>query len=110
MAEFVTVAKKNELLPGKLKAVEVNGEWICLANVGGTVYAVDDTCTHMQASLAEGQIITEDGRVCVMCAEHASLFDLKTGEIVRTPANGPLKTYEVQVEGDDIKVLTTPKS
>lgn len=104
MAEFVTAAKLGELKPGKMTAVELNGNWICLANVGGTVYAVDDTCTHMQASLAAGEIVTEEGRSCVMCPEHASLFDLKTGEVVRTPAGGPLKTYEVKVEGDEIMV------
>ncbi len=104
MAEFVTAAKLSDLKPGKMTAVELNENWICLANVGGTVYAVDDTCTHMQASLAGGEIVDEDGKICVMCPEHASLFELKTGEIVRAPANGPLKTYEVKVEGDEIKV------
>ena len=109
MPEFVKVAKVKEVPPGKLKAFEVNGNWICLANIGSMICAVDDTCTHMQVSLAEGEIVNEDGKMCVMCSEHASLFDLKTGAVVRTPANGPLKTYDVKIEGDDITVSTEPR-
>lgn len=110
MAEFVTVAKLKDVPPGKLKLVEINDEYICLANIGSMICAVDDTCTHMQVSLSGGEIVNEDGKPCVMCPEHASLFDLKTGAVVRTPANGPLKTYQVKVEGDEIKVLLTLKS
>ena len=105
MPEFVKMAKVKDVPPGKLRLVEINDLYICLANIGSMICAVDDTCTHMQVSLAGGEIVNEDGRLCVMCPEHASLFDLKTGEVVRSPANGPLKIYQVQVEGDDIKVL-----
>ncbi len=46
MAERVTVAKASELKPGQAKAVQVQDETIALFNIGGTYYAIEDTCTH----------------------------------------------------------------
>jgi 3-phenylpropionate/trans-cinnamate dioxygenase ferredoxin subunit len=48
----------------------------------GSFWALNDTCTHADASLAEGWV--EDG--CVECPIHASRFDLKTGEVLGLPA------------------------
>ena len=46
MAQFVKVAKSDEISPGQGKMVEVNNQKIALFNVRGTFYAIDDTCTH----------------------------------------------------------------
>jgi 3-phenylpropionate/trans-cinnamate dioxygenase ferredoxin subunit len=108
MPEFVTVAKVTDVKPGKIQKVEVDGRAIALANWEGTLYAVEDTCPHVlgPASLSDGEL--QDG--CIMCPNHASLFDLKTGAIVRNPADRPLKVFPVVVEGDDVKVSTTPSN
>jgi len=59
----------------------------------GTVYAIDDTCTHQRASLADGFL---DGCM-VECPLHATCFDLRTGLPDRPPAKIPVRTHQVVV-------------
>ncbi len=94
------VAKIGELTPGTTKKVEVDGVPVLLCNVGGTVYAVEDVCTHDGGPLDEGEL---DG--CrVMCPRHGALFDVTTGAALTLPAVIPLQTYGVRVEGDEVFV------
>ena len=66
----------------------------------GELYAVDDTCTHQDASLADGWL---EGCL-VECPLHASTFDLRTGEVDQPPAKRGVRTHRVVVEGDEIFV------
>ena len=66
----------------------------------GTVHAVDDTCTHQDASLAAGWV--EDCRV--ECPLHESTFSLLTGEVDQPPAKKKVRIHEVQVDCDDVYV------
>ena len=51
MPQFVNVAKVSDIPDQSAKCVEVNDRRICVVNLGGTFYAVDDTCTHAEASI-----------------------------------------------------------
>ena len=66
----------------------------------GELYAIDDTCTHQDASLADGWL--EDCRV--ECPLHASTFDLRTGEVDVPPAKRGVRTHRVVVEDGEIFV------
>ena len=66
----------------------------------GELYAIDDTCTHQDASLADGWV---EG-CAVECPLHASTFDLRTGRVDAPPAKRPVRTHRVVVEGDQIYV------
>ena len=101
MNKEYTVAKVSEIPPGNSKTVEVDGEWIAIFNVGGTFYATSDTCSHAQASLAEGSV--EDH--VVTCPLHGAKFDLKTGKALCMPAVSPIFTYLIKIEGDEIKIV-----
>lgn len=46
MAEFVTVAKVEDIPPGSNCTVEVKGVFLALFNVNGTFYALDNCCPH----------------------------------------------------------------
>ncbi len=82
----------SELPPGE--AYRIDGPVpIAVFNAGGELYAVDDTCTHQDASLADGWL--ED--CTIECPLHASRFDLRTGEPIGPPAKDPLRTYPVHV-------------
>ncbi len=105
MSEFVKVAQVTDVAPGTGRLVEVAGRFIALFNCAGTFYAVDDTCTHAEASLAEGYV---EGTT-VECPEHGARFDLRTGAAVWSPAFVPVATYAVQEEGDDVLVDPTPR-
>lgn len=59
----------------------------------GAVYAIDDTCTHQDASLADGWL---EGCL-IECPLHASCFDLRTGEVDQPPAKRPVRTHRVEV-------------
>ncbi len=100
MARLVKVADTTHLLPGKATAVEIEGNRIAVFNVGGTFYAIDDTCPHAGGPLSEGQV---DGEK-VVCPWHDAAFDLKTGDVLSPPAFEGVKSYKVVVEGDAVKV------
>jgi 3-phenylpropionate/trans-cinnamate dioxygenase ferredoxin subunit len=60
----------------------------------GELYAIDDTCTHQDASLADGWLEGCE----VECPLHASKFDLRTGKVDAPPARLPVRTHQVLVE------------
>jgi nitrite reductase (NADH) small subunit len=99
VAEFVKVATLAELQPGSGKPVEVNGKAIALFNVGGKVYAMDNTCLHNGGPLGDGML---EGEV-VTCPWHMWEYNVRTGELVADPSV-KVVTYPVQIEGTDIKV------
>jgi 3-phenylpropionate/trans-cinnamate dioxygenase ferredoxin component len=100
MAEFVKVANTSEVAPGAALLVNVDGKDIALFNIAGTFFAIENACTHEEASLAEGEI---DGHE-VSCPWHGARFDVRTGEVLCAPAEEDLQRYNVRVIGDDIEV------
>jgi 3-phenylpropionate/trans-cinnamate dioxygenase ferredoxin subunit len=103
----VQVTNKNELPAGTMKAFQVGGSDVLMANCDGAFYAVSNTCTHMGGRLSMGRL---DGFV-VECPLHGARFDVRTGANVAPPDIGSrkmtiadLKTYAVTVEGDAVKV------
>ena len=100
MAEFVVVAGAKGLGEGEMQVLEVRGNRIAVANVGGTFYAFDDTCTHLQCSLAGGDL----EETTVICPCHGSEFDVRSGEVLQGPAREPVETYETRIEGGNLEV------
>jgi 3-phenylpropionate/trans-cinnamate dioxygenase ferredoxin subunit len=90
----------SELHQGKPVKVEKDGKTICVARVGDEVFAVDDTCSHSDASLSEGDVTGFK----IECWLHGAEFDLRTGEALTPPAVAPLHTYGVHVDGDSVTV------
>ncbi|MGD8741850.1 MAG: non-heme iron oxygenase ferredoxin subunit [Granulosicoccaceae bacterium] len=97
---YVQVARLDEVKPGKMLCVTYGDKRIMLANVEGTVHAVDDMCTHEDASLSTGSLKGH----CVKCPLHGSRFDLNTGEPLDDPAYEPIRVYPVKIDGDAICV------
>ena len=100
MAEFVKVAKTGDIAPGKVNVYEVAGRQIAVCNVDGTFYAIDDVCTHDGGSLDQGELLGDE----IECPRHGALFDVKTGKALTLPAVAPVRSYPVQVNGDEIMV------
>jgi len=73
---------------------------IAVINAEGDLYAVDDTCTHQDASLADGWL---EGCI-VECPLHASTFDLRTGDVSGPPAKRGVGTHRVVVEDGEVYV------
>ena len=100
MSQLIKVAQKKDIPLGKGKSIEVEGKMIAIFNIDNQIFAMDDTCTHAGASLAEG--VTEGHKVT--CPWHSAEFDIKTGQALCAPAFEHLKTYKVEVVGDDINI------
>ncbi|MGO8947334.1 MAG: Rieske (2Fe-2S) protein [Ktedonobacterales bacterium] len=100
MRRFVRVADLGQVTPGRLLRVEVSGRLLCLANVAGTIFAMDDDCTHISGPLDRGEL--EDH--ILTCPVHLAQFDVRTGKVVRGPARDDLPIYRVRMEGNDILV------
>jgi len=100
MSDFVTVGQGGEVGEGEVGAYMVGDRTVAVANVGGTLYAFDDVCTHRGCSLAEGEL---DGSL-IECPCHGSQFDVTTGEAVTGPATEPVDAFEVRVDGDDLQI------
>src|ERR671926_1680683 len=100
MAEFEVVAGADDLKEGEMRAFDVRGNKIAVANVAGTFYAFGDTCTHMHCSLAEGDL----EETTVICPCHGSEFDVTSGEVLQGPAREPVATYATRVEDGELEV------
>ncbi len=97
----IIVGKTSDITTGKMVKVSVDGREILVANVDGTYYAIDDTCTHAGASLAEGKL---DG-CTVTCGWHGAQFDCKSGSLTKFPAKiRDLTSYAISIEAEDIFV------
>lgn len=94
------VASKNDIPDGEMAIVEVDGQEIVVANLGGKFVAFQNECTHRGGPLGEG--ILEGG--VVECPWHAGQFNVETGEVVASPPEEPIKTFPVHVDGDDISI------
>jgi len=100
---WIEVATTAELPLGKMKRLEIDGHRYLLANGNGTIYAVDDQCSHEDVSLYLGCVQGD----MIKCSLHGSRFSLKTGQPLEDPATDPIGTYEVRIESG--KVHLRPK-
>jgi 3-phenylpropionate/trans-cinnamate dioxygenase ferredoxin subunit len=90
----------DQLETGKPVKLEKNGKTICVARVGDEVFAVNDTCSHSEASLSEGDVTDFK----IECWLHGAEFDLRTGQALSLPATQSLETYAVIVDGNSVTV------
>jgi 3-phenylpropionate/trans-cinnamate dioxygenase ferredoxin subunit len=102
MSPVIDVCPLIELAPGQVRTVQWEDVEIGVFNCDGTLYAIEDRCSHDDGPLAEG---TLDQATCtVECPRHGSLFDLKTGRPKGLPAYVPVDTFPVIIDDDMIKL------
>ena len=94
------VARASEIPIGQFKPVQVQGRRLLVCHTAKGFYAVDDTCTHDDGPLADGWL--DD--TAIECPRHGARFDVRTGKVLCLPAAVPIRSYPVQVDGDEIKV------
>lgn len=98
----IAVAADNELKPGEMKRVSLDGKRLLLANAEGQHYCVDEMCSHEDYSLYFGCI---QGKR-IKCSLHGSYFDLTSGQPLNEPADCPLRTYPVSVVDGQVWIET----
>jgi len=78
---FVRAVQTADIMPGGMKAIDVNGREIVVCNAGGTFYAIGRRCGHMNAPLERGTL----AGTIVTCPMHCAQFDVGTGESLSGP-------------------------
>jgi 3-phenylpropionate/trans-cinnamate dioxygenase ferredoxin subunit len=97
---FSAVLPVSKLIDNTMRCVEFNGRDVLIVRVAGEVLAVDDLCTHEDASLSSGVLAGDR----VRCPLHGSWFCLRTGHPQEEPADEPLRRYSVRVENGWIEL------
>lgn len=104
------VGTVEEIPPGQRKVVEVGGRSIGVFNVGGTYYALRNSCPHQGGPLCAGRLTgflhadapgaytyTQQGEI-LRCPWHGWEFDVKNGQSWFDPVRTRVRSYEVRVE------------
>jgi 3-phenylpropionate/trans-cinnamate dioxygenase ferredoxin component len=105
--DFIRVCTLDELPASGAVPAELDGRRVSIVRTGEReVHCVDDTCTHANVSLSEGDL---DG--CTLeCWLHGSRFDVLTGEPSGPPATVPIAVHTVKIDGDDVYVALTEEN
>jgi nitrite reductase/ring-hydroxylating ferredoxin subunit len=99
---MIRVCPLADLPPGEATRVVAHVP-VAVFNADSELFAIDDTCTHQDASLSEGWL--ED--CLIECPLHEASFDLRTGRATGPPAKRPVRTYGVEVQ-DGVVFVDAP--
>ena len=91
-----------ELEPGTARRIVVGGIPVAVVRIDDDVYAIGDTCTHANVSLAGGEVWCDEREI--ECPKHSSTFSLVTGEPLTLPATQPVPVFRTEVEGDTVTI------
>jgi 3-phenylpropionate/trans-cinnamate dioxygenase ferredoxin component len=101
----VRVCAVEDVKPGGHERYDVDGTRVCVVRIEDDWYAINDTCSHADFSLCEGDVWEDE--LEIECPKHGSTFSLETGEPQSLPATKPVPVYSVRVDGDDV-IVTLP--
>jgi 3-phenylpropionate/trans-cinnamate dioxygenase ferredoxin subunit len=101
---MIRVCALADLPPGEVLRLDLDPAVAVFHTEDGEVFAVDDNCTHQNASLADGWLEGCE----VECPLHAARFDLRTGQPDGPPATRPIRTHRVDVTDGDIYLTLSP--
>jgi nitrite reductase (NADH) small subunit len=94
---FVRTVRVDEVPPGTIRELQVEGKAIALANVGGKFYAINNVCLHRGGPLGQGPLENKN----VTCPWHAWQYDVTTGKMLQNPSVG-VDCYPTEVRGQDV--------
>ena len=99
---FERACSLDEVPADRPLAVTLGRYDVAIARDGDEVFALEDTCSHAEVALSEGEVADCQ----VECWLHGSMFDLRTGKPTNLPATEPVATFPVEVRGTDVYVDT----
>jgi Ferredoxin subunits of nitrite reductase and ring-hydroxylating dioxygenases len=104
---FVRVCAVDDLPKVGALQAEILGKLVAIVrDSGGDIHAIDDTCSHANVSLSEGDVEGD----AIECWLHGSRFDLRSGKPVGLPATTPIAVYPVNIDGGDVFVSVTKEN
>lgn len=104
--EYYPIGSVSDLPAGERLFLEIIGEQIVLFNVGGSFYALRDSCTHDQGPLGDGDLEGYE----IVCPRHGARFDIRTGKALCLPAVVETPAYPVRVISEEIQIGIPKKS
>jgi 3-phenylpropionate/trans-cinnamate dioxygenase ferredoxin subunit len=96
----VQIGLAGDVPPGTMRGMKAGEKAVLVSNISGNFHAMGDRCTHRGCPLSRGKM---EGEV-VTCPCHGAQINLKTGAVVKGPAEEAEQVYPVTVEGDRIWV------
>ena len=104
---FVRVCAVDDLPVVGAVQVQIEGKLVAIVrDSAGEIHAIDDTCSHANVSLSEGDV--ED--TAIECWLHGSRFDFRSGKPIGLPATTPIAVYPVKIDGGDVFVSVTKEN
>src|SRR5215813_10095321 len=91
---------EGDLADDTMLVGQVGDEAVLLARRGREVFAIGATCTHYGGPLGEGLIVDDT----VRCPWHHARFSLRSGEAIAAPALNAVSCWNVQREGERVRV------
>jgi nitrite reductase/ring-hydroxylating ferredoxin subunit len=100
--ELVRVCSVAQLENGERFVAESGEHEILVLALGAEIFAIGNICSHEEVWLDDGDLHIETCEI--ECPMHEGRFNLRTGTATHEPAERPIPTYKVVVDGDDVYV------
>jgi 3-phenylpropionate/trans-cinnamate dioxygenase ferredoxin component len=98
MSEFEQIATVEEVPTGGRKSVVIDETPALLLHIGNDFFAIEDVCTHDGQPLTDGPLNGCE----ITCPRHGARFDVRTGKPLCMPATEPVRTFEIELRGNDV--------
>ena len=103
-AQYVDVARADELAPGATRSAEVAGFELLICRAGDEYFAIENKCSHTGSLLTRGRIRGD----CIVCPVHGARFRLRDGKHPTPPASSGLRSFATRVVAGRVEVLPVP--
>ncbi len=100
LLSWIDVAPATDVPEGEHRVYEVRGRFIAVYQVAGTLYAIEDLCTHDGNPLSDGPVEGLE----VICPRHGARFCLRTGVALSPPAYEPVTTFAVRIHNQRLSL------
>ena len=100
VSSWIDVVTEDELPPGDVHVVDLEGIEVAVFNIAGQYFAIEDVCTHDGSEISTGCLYDH----VIECPRHGARFDVRTGEVLEPPAYEPIQIFKVRIENGMIQV------
>ncbi|MFC1536327.1 non-heme iron oxygenase ferredoxin subunit [Pseudomonadota bacterium] len=100
MAEWIDVARVDEITPGNRKIISTDLAEIAVFNLDGEFFAIEDVCTHDGGELATGACEGDQ----IICPRHGARFCIRNGKVLSPPAYEDIETFPVRIDQDVVQI------
>ena len=98
--EFIIVGSLEDVPLNERIFVDIDHWPIVVLNIAGKLYAVEDTCSHDENPLGEGELEEFE----LICPRHGAKFDIRTGDARSMPATEDISVFPVRIVEKQIEI------